>query len=382
MCMLLVARRMRDSLQRSRRKVGGIRCPRSCRLRLVATLCTVIVTCALGLCLLPRSASADTLSDLQARVEASTLALNETTAKLEQAQREVDEGQKRIDELNAHLQDARAKFSKSLSVSYKMQQDSMGLLDLLVSSNSLEDVIEYVQYSNAISYRSEREISELLETSKELAAAQSDLEARRDDATQARQDAENALNEAEAARTAEQNAYMARQAALAEQERAALEEAARAGTDATFQTENGNDSPVRTPTSGAVPAIFGVNWNMGREEFISHWAARIDAFLSGFPLAGYGRTFAEAAYDRGVDPRLSPAISNVESTRGTYCFLPHNAWGWGQVSWPDWDTAIRAHIAGLAAGYAPYLTVATAKKYCPPNAAYWYATVLWGIEHI
>ena len=37
-------------------------------------------------------------------------------------------------------------------------------------------VIEHVQYSNAISYRSEREISELLEASKELAAAQSDLE--------------------------------------------------------------------------------------------------------------------------------------------------------------------------------------------------------------
>ena len=380
--MLLVVRKTHDLAVRSRSEGDDIRHPRIGRSSLVVTLCPLILVCALGLCLMPRPAHADTLSDLQARVEASTLALNEATVKLEQAQREVDEGQHKLDELNARLQDSRARFSKSMSVSYKLQQDSMGLLDLLVSSDSLEDVIEYVQYSNAISYRSEREISELLEASKELAAAQSDLEARRDDATKARQDAENALNEAEAARTAEQNAYMAKQAALAEQEKAALEEAARAGTDATFQTENGNDSPVRTPTSGAVPAIFGVNWNMGREEFISHWAARIDAFLSGFPLAGHGRTFAEAAYDHGVDPRLSPAISNVESTRGTYCFLPYNAWGWGHVSWPDWDTAIRAHIAGLAAGYAPYLTVATANKYCPPNAAYWYATVLWGIEHI
>lgn len=380
--MLLVVRRMHDLAVRSRREGRGICRSRIRRPSLVVTLCPIVVACALGLCLLPCGARADTLSDLQARVEASTLALNKATARLEQTQREVDEGQQKINELNARLQEARSRFSKSVSVSYKLQQDSMGLLDLLVSSSSLEDVIEYVQYSNAISYRSEREISELLEASKELAAAQSDLETRRDDATQARQDAESALNEAEAARTAEQNAYMARQAALAEQEKAALEEAARAGIDATFQTENGNDSLVRTPTSGAVPAIFGVNWNMGREEFISHWAARIDTFLNGFPLAGHGRTFAEAAYDRGVDPRLSPAISNVESTRGTYCFLPHNAWGWGHVSWPDWDTAIRAHIAGLATGYAPYLTVATAKKYCPPNAAYWYATVLWGIEHI
>ena len=119
--------------------------------------------------LLPCGARADTLSDLQARVEASTFALNEATARLEQTQREVDEGQQKINELNARLQEARSRFSKSVSVSYKLQQDSMGLLDLLVSSSSLEDVIEYVQYSNAISYRSEREISELLETSKELA---------------------------------------------------------------------------------------------------------------------------------------------------------------------------------------------------------------------
>ena len=94
---------------------------------------------------MPRPAYADTLSDLQARVEASTLALNEATVKLEQAQREVDEGQHKLDELNARLQDSRARFSKSMSVSYKLQQDSMGLLDLLVSSDSLEDVIEYVQ---------------------------------------------------------------------------------------------------------------------------------------------------------------------------------------------------------------------------------------------
>ena len=37
-----------------------------------------------------------------------------------------------------------------------------------------------------------------------------------------------------------------------------------------------------------------------------------------------------------VDPRFSPAISAVESSKGLYCFRSHNAWGWGSSSWNTW----------------------------------------------
>ncbi|MDR2716373.1 MAG: hypothetical protein LBB46_06480, partial [Coriobacteriaceae bacterium] len=78
----------------------------------------------------------------------------------------------------------------------------------------------------------------------------------------------------------------------------------------------------------------------------------------------------------GVDPRFSPAISNTESTKGRYCFKPHNAWGWGSVSWGSWEEAINAHVRGLANGYGGAISIAGAKKYCPPNWEHWYNATL------
>ena len=115
-----------------------------------------------------------------------------------------------------------------------------------------------------------------------------------------------------------------------------------------------------------------VDWSVGKAAFVDEWTKRIDKYLSGTPLAGYGSVFAEAAWENGVDPRWSPAISNTESGNGTHCFLSHNAWGWGDDSWPDWETAIRAHVAGLAAGYGYSVTFEAAQKYCPPNCVHWY----------
>lgn len=122
-----------------------------------------------------------------------------------------------------------------------------------------------------------------------------------------------------------------------------------------------------------LPAI---DWSVGREAFVAEWSARIDAYLAGSPLSGYGTTFAEAAWENGIDPRWSPAISNTESGKGSVCFLPHNAWGWGSSAWGDWDTAIRAHVAGLANGYGYSLTPEGAAAYCPPHAADWYNKTL------
>ena len=118
-----------------------------------------------------------------------------------------------------------------------------------------------------------------------------------------------------------------------------------------------------------LPAI---DWSVGREAFVAEWSARIDAYLAGSPLSGYGTTFAEAAWENGIDPRWSPAISNTESGKGSVCFLPHNAWGWGQSSWSSWPEAIKAHVAGLAKGYGYSVTLDKAMKYCPPNAQEWY----------
>ena len=116
-----------------------------------------------------------------------------------------------------------------------------------------------------------------------------------------------------------------------------------------------------------------VDWSVGRDAFVAEWSQRIDAYLSGSPLAGYGEVFARAAWDNGVDPRWSPAISDTESSKGKVCFLPHNAWGWGESSWDDWESAIKAHVAGLSRVYGYSVTPTAAAIYCPPNHVFWYS---------
>ncbi len=118
----------------------------------------------------------------------------------------------------------------------------------------------------------------------------------------------------------------------------------------------------------------GVDFEIGRDAFVEKWGERIDVYLAGSPLAGQGKTFANAAFENGIDPRVSPAISNTESGKGAVCFRPHNAWGWmGSSGWSNWEEAINAHVKGFADGYGYTVTEAGAKKYCPPTWDSWYS---------
>lgn len=116
----------------------------------------------------------------------------------------------------------------------------------------------------------------------------------------------------------------------------------------------------------------GVDFTIGKDAFVALWGERINRYLSGSPLSGKGNVFAEAAFDCGVDPRWSPAISNTESTKGRNCFKSHNAWGWMGSSWSNWDDAIWAHVRGLAEGYGYTISIEAAMKYCPPTYDSWY----------
>ena len=73
--------------------------------------------------------------------------------------------------------------------------------------------------------------------------------------------------------------------------------------DAQDTAEGGGQTEEATATEESI----------SRDQFVATWAERIDAFNEGYPLAGYGNVFAEAAYDNHVDPRLSPAIAPAES---------------------------------------------------------------------
>ena len=110
------------------------------------------------------------------------------------------------------------------------------------------------------------------------------------------------------------------------------------------------------------------------------WTSRIDNYLAGSPMAGQGYNFAVAAWNTGVDPRWSPAIACIESTKGAYCANSYNAWGWSAVgggwrSFGSWSEGISAHVAYLGRNYGSTLTPAAAKKYCPPTWQDWYNKV-------
>ena len=122
-------------------------------------------------------------------------------------------------------------------------------------------------------------------------------------------------------------------AAEEEAARIAAEEAARAAEQRAIDRAAASRSKYYA-TYGSLPA-GDVDFSVGEEAFVAEWTSRIDNYLAGSPLAGHGETFAQAAWENGIDPRWSPAISNTESTKGRVCFKSHNAWGWDQSSWRD-----------------------------------------------
>ncbi|WP_242622266.1 hypothetical protein [Olsenella sp. Marseille-P4559] len=338
----------------------------------------------------PAIAWGDTLDDLQAKVGETNEALDTANDKVTQLEQQIDDNQQRVAEIEAQLPDARAAAAQSIRAQYKMQQSSQGLVDLILSSDSFYDFLSTIQFLDSVTSYNTDQIQSLVDLTDELSDTQADLNSQLAQAETERQNAQDALDSAVAARTALQQQMADEQAAQQAEAEAALQQAAQSEGQ-TFQTESGNTTTVEVPQSSSSSSSSDsssnsgssnsgnsaddVSWQSDKDSFVTQWGGRLDAYLAGSPLAGYGSTFAAAAWEYGIDPRLSAAISNVESSKGLYCAYSHNAWGWGSVSWDSWETAIYAHAAGLASGYGGYLTYAMAQKYCPPNASAWYSSV-------
>ncbi len=400
---------------------------RPVRAALATAVAAVVAAALLTLCL-PRGAGAEAPdtqsspvtdaqpSELQQRVESTAAAYNEAVGKRETAEQQVVECEQRIAELEEQLPAAQDRAADAIYATYRFHQRTDTFLELLLSSDGFGDFISTLAYLNSVSEYNVSQIEELNALTSELESERTTLEATLAEAQAEEAAAEAALAEAQAAReearriaaeqAAREQAALAAQAASAGQAASSSSPGGATGdrVDASDGGDPGGDSdggavdPVVPDGNGdpvepdpVVPDDSGngdggdsddVDWNSDRATFIDEWGARIDAYLSWSALAGYGRVFAAAAWDYGVDPRWSPAISFVESTCGAYCFLPHNAWGWGSVSWDSWEEAIYAHVAGLARGYGYTITYEAACTYCPPNADYWYWTVLGQMESI
>lgn len=198
--------------------------------------------------------------------------------------------------------------------------------------------------------------NQLTTITQELENKQQELNTLKDQSDKALTEANEAIEQAKKAlETAEKNAEEAKK--LAEERNA---------------TYNNNTST----TNPENPSLPPVDWSLPKEQFINEWGTRIDKNLEGRTLHGYGKVFAEAAYECGIHPAFSPAISIIESSGGDICFRPHNAWGWGNTGWDSWEEAIKEHVQGLATGYGEIPTLERAQKYCPPNYQYWYESVV------
>lgn len=302
----------------------------------------------------------DAPSELQQRIEESSAAYNKATAEVEALEQRMAENTARIAELEKKIPEQREKSAAAMRVLYKMHRDGYSLINAVIESGSFKEFLDRISYMSYVQNRSIQEILELSAMQEELSAAQAELE----------QERQTALSEQSLAKEALDEAMALRQQAI---EAAAREAAAQAAAESDAQEQSGEESPG---SASSAPPVDPVNsGNTDRDTFIAEWAPRIDAYMSGYPLAGYGSVFAAAAWDYGVDPRFSPAISWVESSKGLYCYRSFNAWGWGGISWGSWEEAIDAHVRGLARGYGYTVTEAGAQKYCPPNWEHWYNTV-------
>lgn len=128
-----------------------------------------------------------------------------------------------------------------------------------------------------------------------------------------------------------------------------------------FQKETSNDFSNRTTD------LISIRERADRiRKFYKRWNS---------PMADHAEFIVETADHFGIDWRLIPAISIVESSGGVHCFKPYNAFGWGRMSFANFEESIYTVTKGLATKYGSDNPLVIAYAYCPPNAVAWGAKV-------
>lgn len=355
-------------------------------------MCLLSLILAFGLCQ-PVALAVDeekqrTALELAQQVEETQSALADAQSKVDEANEAIAANEERIAEIEQEIPEQQKRSSQAYRELYKYQQQGAGVVELLLSAESFHDFLSSLQYATYIADANMSEIRRLDQLKSELDATEEEL-------NKSRSEADALVDEAKTAMDAALEAQAEVQRRIEEDARREAEVAAAAAKLAEQPRENDQgsiESPSEAPAAEA-PADSGEQAQQESNEttanapapveisgdeaaFVNSWAPRIDAYLAGSPLAGQGATFARAAYTYNVDPRWSPAISCTESSKGLYCFNPHNAWGWGSSSWGSWEEAINDHVAGLSRGYGYTISEDAARKYCPPNWQHWYNTTL------
>lgn len=325
----------------------------------------------------------DEIASAQKKIEDATSAYSDARSKLDELQKKIDSNTASIEQIEAKLPEQQEKASSAMRDLYKYQKGTNPIVSFLVNTQSLSEFFTTVKYTNQITSSSVDEIEKLDNMQTQLEKDKSDLDQAKSDLESEEKSAQDALSQAQKLRSeaqakaekenAEELAKLAADKAAAEQK---ISGEGVSGNNSNSQATNANTTIDTTPSNNSTASTD----NSDYDSFVNSWASRIDNYLAGSPMAGQGRTFAIAAWNTGVDPRWSPAIACIESTKGTYCAGAYNAWGWsaaggGWRSFGSWSEAINAHVAYLGRTYGSTLTPAAAQKYCPPTWQDWYNKV-------
>ena len=291
----------------------------------------------------PLVAQAATMEELSAAAEETSAAYDAAVAERDRIQGEIDVLQEQITAKENELPGYQDKANSAAVSLYKIGNERSVLIEMLLDSNSLQNAIEiWNTYEKTISH-----YSDCIKANNDLRTSLSDDKTKLEEERAA---AQVAVDETEATMKAAESARVAGQAQMVAQAASAVD-AARASE---------------------------INWSMSKEDFVAEWGQRIDTYLAGRPLCGYGNVFAEAAWENSNDPRFQVAISVIESGAGRACFASYNPFGWMSRSFSSWEEAIYAHAAYISGPIYKtngYLTRSFASTYCPPNAENWYNNV-------
>lgn len=340
----------------------------------------------------------DVADEFQQEIEDTGAAYDDATERVAELETQVAENEATIAQLEADLPEKKESASQALRELYFMKNEASSFFMLILNAQTLSDFFTITDYISYIYTSNYNELLSLQTMQEELEETQASLDKAQEQAMVEQESAAKALAAAQAAReeaqaeaerlaaeeaaalaAAEEAAALAaaeeEAAAQAEQEEAEVEEDESSSDDNSDSSSDSSSDDSNNSSSESVtpPSSDGADWSSDKTTFVAEWSTRIDAYLSGSPLAGQGSTFAEAAWDYGVDPRWSPAISYTESSKGLYCYYSYNAWGWGSISWSSWEEAINAHVKGLANGYGYTISTDSAMKYCPSNWEHWYS---------
>lgn len=277
-----------------------------------------------------------TLEEAAAKVEETSAAYSEAVAIQEDLAANIESLTTQIADLEAQMPELERKAGAVCRAMYMSGDPDLELLNIILGARSVSEAIRLADtYDKLLSYQTDQ-LDALTTAKTDLETSKVQLETDKVAADEAVAAAKEALDEATAARQqAQAEARAAQAGALAQQ----------------------------------------IDWSMPKDEFVAHWAARINNYLAGTNLAGQGENFADAAYQYGTDPRWSPAISRIESGCGAACFRPYNAWGWMGSSFSSWSEGIYKHVKYLSGPlYGGYLTPKGAATYCPPGGP-WYSKV-------